>query len=311
MIEVLERLNYLLAKDTKSRWRMIGVSAVAVASAGFIAQLTGSTLADAQGPATAIGIVVFVLQGFLYTMRPALVKYIPAQTKGYLVRAALGLGTTTLLAVVAFLSAPAVDAAILNRRLRDAMLGGVSALVTHSEEVSRVFSTAIDNGVRLQGELVQRATQEASKADTPSAWEAYVAIVNYTLALRSNEGSEDGLQWHRQRLEDLTKNVAPCGPMNDKITIAEFTTKDGQITHFKDVSRWPVTINACRLTLDGTSLKDKQIDYSVVAYNGGTLNLTNVRLYFDKLELADTPNARKFAEEVLKAQDNVLTIHYD
>ena len=293
MSELHERFDRLFDKEGRTRWRMIAVSAGAIALYGLISQVAGGAKAtDIQQPATIIGIVVFTVQVLLYCSRPALSLRTRLRTKIYLLRSSIAIATSALLAVIAFISAPAVQAAILNRRLRAAMGSIVTTPETNFQEVRYVFSAALNSPARLPDNLVASATQAVSKQNTPSAWEAYTAILEYMVNLRSNEGTDDGLDWHIQRLEDVTKEAPLCGPQNSRINVAEFITKSGRVTHFNDVRSWPTAVEGCRLVLDGMSLKNTEISYAVIKYDGGPVTLDNVRLLFVKLELADNPNAR-------------------
>ncbi len=301
------RVDYLFDNDAKARWRIILVSSLAVASAGFIGQSTGSTVRQAQIAATIIGCTIFCLQVLLYTI-PArhVLRALELNRRVYLFRSTVTLAASALIAFAVSVSAPTVQAAILNRRLKAA----VASLETNHPQTARaadqIFDTALHANVRLRDDLVAEATQELRQQQSADAWRAYVAGLTYVVDLRDG----GGIQYRLNRLDEVTENPPICGPRYEGANVAEFVKKGSQIT-FHDVSRWPRAITSCRLPLDGRTIKNTQLEYLIVEYHGGPVTLENVRFTTVKFQLDDTPNSRKFTDALLHSDNNVLTIHFD
>src|ERR1700693_2860920 len=65
------RLDELLGPDTKSRWRIIFVSAAAIAVWGMLSNLWGKSVHEAQIHAIICGALIFFLQVSFYCVRSA------------------------------------------------------------------------------------------------------------------------------------------------------------------------------------------------------------------------------------------------
>jgi hypothetical protein len=304
-----DRLDYLFGDDLAARWRIILTSALCVALSGFVGQSSGSTVREAQIAATVIGGVVFSLQVLLYVI-PAhtVLRSLGLEARIYLLRSALTIAASTILALVVSVSAPTVQAAILNRRLKAAIIALETDPVHPARSAHDVFKAALYSSGQLRHDLVAQATKELKGERSADAWQAYLALLTYTVNRRPDP---EGLDWRTERLDAVTKNVPTCGPRNEAANVAEFTTKDGIVTHVSDVSAWPKGILACRMLLDGATIKDTQLNYLIVDYRGGPATLENVRFTDVKFDLNDTPNARRFADALLHSENNVLTIHLD
>lgn len=304
-----ERLDCLLGDDAAARWRIILTSAVGVALSGFIGQWTGSNVREAQVAATVIGCAIFCLQVFLYTV-PAhrVLRSLRLDTRMYLLRSALTIAASAFLAFIVSVSGPTVQAAILNRRLKSVVVAMEADHSRPARSADDVFKTALYSRVRLRDDLVARVSKELREERSADAWRAYVSLLTYTVNRRPDP---EGLEWRMDRLDEVTRGAPVCGPRNEGINAAEFTTKDGIVTHVSDVSAWPKAIQACRMLLDGANIKNTQLEYLIVDYRGGSVTLDNVRFINVKFALGDTPNARRFADELLNSGNNVVTIHLE
>ena len=111
------------------------------------------------------------------------------------------------------------------------------------------------------------------------------------------------------RLHSIDVNGPVCGPQNDAFSVLSFTNKDHKTVKVESLEKWPRTIMACRLPLDGAEIKNTVLNYVVVEYNGGLATLDNVRLFGVLFDMPhDSPNARKLADAVLRAEDNIISI---
>ena len=67
---LMSRLDELLETDTVSRWRIISISAVAVAAwGGLMTALMHKPLAEVQPEACVFGAVIFAAQVFMYCLK--------------------------------------------------------------------------------------------------------------------------------------------------------------------------------------------------------------------------------------------------
>jgi hypothetical protein len=299
-----ERLDYLLANDPRSRWRIILTSAVAIAIFGFICQSSGATIRQAQVAATSIGAVVFCLQVLLYSVPvPRVLDALRLYNRGSVARFAAAIAASGLLAFLASSTAPAVQAAVLNRRLRAAISAMDRNPVPPARDADQIFDAAFDFRIRLRSDLVAEATRKLEQQSNSESWQAYVSALTYTVNQRY--GTQP---WQLERLEQITTDAPVCGPRNTVANVAEFVTQGGRVTEVHDVGRWPIAIMSCRLPIDGRRLENTQLDYSIVEYHGGPLHLNNIRFTVVKFDIEDTPNGRKFADALLRSESNVLTI---
>jgi hypothetical protein len=299
-----EKLDQLLNDDIVARWRLISISAFVVALVGFAAQLTGSAVRDAQITATIVGCLVFASQVALYLLPAHKVLSSIGQRRTYLVRSGLTIAASAAIAFMVSASAPKVQAAILNRRLKAALAELHSESVQPAQAAGNVFKTALNARVHLRPDLVAQATAELKADRNAETWQAYMALLTYIVNWRYDP---EGLEWRLDRLNEILRTAPVCGSRNEGFNAAEFTTKDGRVTKFADISKWPKAIFSCSLVLDGRTLSDTDLDYLVVKYHGGPADMKNVRLTTVKFDLDDTPNARRLAEAILNAHDNTLT----
>ena len=300
-----ERLDYLVGNDTKARWRIISTSALTVAVSGFVDQSSGATIRQAQVAATFIGTAVFCLQVLLYSLPTTRVfDALRHRNRAYVSRFAAAIAASGILAFLASATGPAVQAAILNRRLRTAISAMDRNAVPPARDADQIFAVAVlDSRIRLRSDLVTEAIRKLEQQPDSESWRAYVSALTYTVNRR--DGAEP---WQLERLEEITRDAPACGPKNMGANVLEFVTRGGRVTEVHDVSRWPTAITSCRLPIDGKRLEDAQLEYLIVEYHGGPLLLANVRFTIVKFDIEDTPNGRKLADALLRSYNNVLTI---
>ena len=304
-----ERLDLLLGRDVRSRWRIIAISALCVAAIGLTAESTGASVRIAQLSSTSIGACVFLLQIGLYIISPHVVwERVRVSSRIYMMRSAAGLAASGVLAIVASLSAPEVEAAFLNRRLKIAFAED-SATHRLPSATQRIFTDALFAPVQLRRDLVERATSEVRKQSSKEAWQAFVAILNYTVN-RRGIADEGALKERLEKLESL-KYAPLCGPSNlSGSAISAFTVNNGvpDLQAFSALQE----ISSCRLVLDGQKLAQITMSSVIVEYQGGPVVLKNVAIVGVLFNLPnDTPNVRRFADAVLQAKDNLLTIRIE
>jgi hypothetical protein len=308
---VLERLDILLDVDTRSRWRIILISALAISVSGFVGERAGERVRDAQVAAAVIGLIVFCSQTFLYTLSPgALRASFSVQRRTYLLRSAVTIAASAMLAIVASVSAPLAQAAALNRRLREALAhpdghaaraaGQILFYAAHSQAQPR-----IDLVTRLAHEYAHIAV--APERGQEAAWDAYVAALNYIVNWRAARRDPETLQASMRAL-DSVKNAPVCGPNNEALMVSEAWARKGQWLSVEALKEWPNGLHDCRLVIDGKNLFDVLLFNVIVEYHGGPATLNNVRFLAANFQLDNTPNARKLAEALLQSDKNVVTL---
>jgi hypothetical protein len=303
-----ERLDNLFDGDTRSRWRIIIFSSLAVSVFGFIAQSSGVSLRDAQIGATAIGGIIFCAQVFFYVIpakEPA--EGLQLDTRPYLVRLALAAAVATLLAIAASASAPVVEAAVLNRRLRNALEQRRADPNMRAIATNHIVAYAMHSQLKLRSDLVATATGEFGQVSTPEAWKAYETLVNYYVNWRASKWNAERLKESMHELDSMG-DAPPCGPSNEGYSLAEVFLKEGKFETVEDRKPWPHMIHGCRLVLDGKTLKDTFLANVIIEYRGGPVTLENVRVSTAKFELINSENARKLADAILRADSNVVTL---
>jgi hypothetical protein len=301
-----EKMDNLFDTDTRSRWRIILTSSLAVALFGFIAQLSGSSLLNAQIGACIVGGVFFFTQLFLYAT-PAKKPVNDLRPRREAFRSALAVMASGLLAILASASAPIVDAAVLDRRLKDALEQKRSEPSVRAVAASNIVSYAMRSGLKLRSNLVTSATNEFWHENTPEAWLAYVALLNYTVNLRANKGDFDVAIAGMQQLYSVG-NLPACRPDNEVAMIGQVMAKNNNFQEPESLKSWPNGLHNCKLLLDGKALKDYFLFDLMIEYHGGELTLENVRFSICRLVLEDNPNARTFAEALLHSDNNIVTI---
>jgi hypothetical protein len=142
------RLDELLDRDTASRWRVISISALAVAALGCVfSGVNHRSPSETLPYAVFFGAIVFAIQVLLYCTRTELatIKQYAGIMPRRLVFAVVSAGTIVLLATV---PAPMLEGAVLNRRLlvltRDGKLSSERA-----EQVQACLELASSIRVRL------------------------------------------------------------------------------------------------------------------------------------------------------------------
>jgi hypothetical protein len=304
---LLERFDQLFERDIRSRWRIIISSAICVAVIGFISQSAGSSMHEAEIISAAVGSCVFLVQVWSYITATTNVSRGEARSLGVLTlgRASTALLASGLIAIAASISAPIAEAAILNWRLRSA-IGPKGSDNRSLLATTKVFVDALALPITLRSDLVMTATDQARSHNTTQAWQAYVAILNYTVNRKLTDDPE-ALSQTMQRLQSMT-DASVCGPANFAMSVMEFTNKNHKTVKVEGLERWPRVIISCRLQLDGQEIKNTILNYVVVRYLGGSMTLDNVKLagvLFDLPE--DNPNVRALADLLLNSQDRVIS----
>jgi hypothetical protein len=101
----------------------------------------------------------------------------------YIFRSAIAVAASAILATAASVSAPIVQAAILNRRLQDVL---TNPSKQSADDAHAVITYALQSGVQLRADLVAAALKDFPNA--PNDWEAYVAAFNYAVISKANGG---------------------------------------------------------------------------------------------------------------------------
>jgi hypothetical protein len=230
--------------------------------------------------------MIFFVQVFLYTMPDRATQLLTS--RAYLIRSAATVAASVVCALLASSSAPVVQAAILDRRLKQAVEN------RKPEVASTIIEIATDSHIALNRRLVANATTKFAGDTTQGAWNAYLAMVNYTTKLRSLNWSfrfEPNLG--PERLTSHPGNE-PCGPENNVV-----------------IEPRAPGIVTCRLRLDGQSLSNTYLVAVTVDYDGGPVSLNQVRFLSTILEMKDTPNTRILARKLLESENNTITLEID
>jgi hypothetical protein len=175
------RLDQLLETDSRSRWRIIFVSAAAIAIWGILSELRGVSVHEAQVNATICGAVIFVLQVSFYCARSAKsqiqLEWIAAVPRRLVMTAAA-------VFVLAMIPAPRLEAAILDRRLR-ALTRDKNLSPEQAKEVGSALDVAAMGRIKLPDSTrvqVYQALKGAGLAHPDSApiVESANSLVRYT-----------------------------------------------------------------------------------------------------------------------------------
>jgi hypothetical protein len=282
---VREQLNYLFDRDTSSRWRIILITALSVALFGFVSQFSGVRMRDAQRNATILGALVFSVQVLVY-VAPAhqLRRGLALRARVYLIRAAAAVTTCAGLALLASTSGPALQGAILGRRLRQTLASKHPDVL----KAANILLLAGSAEIILNEHLVKQ-TVEIAKLN--NAWSTYMAALNYVISTRSQRFEFSGTVLDTQ---GLTHHPAtqPCGQENN---ILLRLPEEGY------------GISTCRLRLDRQQLKGVHLVAVTAEYDGGAVDLERVQFLWSTLQMPDTPNTRLFAEALLQSDNNTVT----
>jgi len=229
------RLIELLGPDTKSRWRAIFASAAGIAIWGFISELRGDPVHEAQINATVFGALIFLLQVLVYCIHP-----VKAHAEGeQVVTVPRRLIATAAAAIVlAAIPAPAVEAAILDRRLRTLTRGG-NLSPQQAEEVGSLLSMAakapmkLGEGTRAQVYLAVKKSGLQHPDSQPivsaaSEFVRYTREMGFAPALDAKAAAEARAAYRRGANYAMTVlSGPPTVPTSDRQdatkAIAEFT----------------------------------------------------------------------------------------
>jgi hypothetical protein len=294
-----QKLDQLFDVDTGSRWRIIGVSAIAISITGFAAQSNGSSLHSAQISAILIGVVAFVVQVLWYATHFNLLKRVHnSHTQAMsLLGSGLTVGAVSALAIAAGVSAPIAKVSILNRKLSASLSKPIQS--GERSEVTSVITYAMDAKLKLRPDLISSVVKEPIRD-----WGAYVAALNYTVDWRSADWNNSKMESSKQ-LGSITK---ACDPQNQVAMLGTFRLNHGVPSDYENYPSGTVGIRDCRLVLDGSNLKNTVIIYALVEYHGGPLVLDNVRFGEDSILLQDTENSRIFAKTLFESANNAVTL---
>jgi hypothetical protein len=219
-----ERIDTLLNEDTRSRWRIIVVSAFSIAGAGLSLQyLAREKVSDVHPQALVFGTLVFVAQIAIY-MFPFWQRTEVLNAPNWIrsgLNASIALAASAILAILASVSAPAVEAAVLNRRLTTAISSGNADTNTNNSVVS-IASIALHDRVRLQPSLVTAAAAQLRNERTDSSWAAYVGLLNYVVNWRANSQNDEAGKQAMVELDTLRTIARNCGPENGGIPAFEW-----------------------------------------------------------------------------------------
>ena len=183
---ILEHLDVLFDRDTAARWRMILTSAGCIAVIGFAAQRFGLSFVDARSLATITGGTIFLAQILFYVLpKPQLQFDRPKFSKRTYIRYAASLAATGLQAIIALVSAPAVEAAILNRRFREAVFSAAPP-EEKAHIIGRVMADAVKVNATVEGSLVTQAEQDVLSLLKACPSESTVFAVGQILAYRAS-----------------------------------------------------------------------------------------------------------------------------
>jgi hypothetical protein len=313
MNDMHKRLDRLFDADTKARWRIIVVSAVTIATCGVFAELNEAKTRDAQIWATVVGVLVFSAQVLWYARSRSLVEIVKSRRRT-LLQSALAVAVTSLLAIFAFFSAPAVEAAILNRRLREALEPRKSS----SEQAiatSMIIKDAVRSQVKLRADLIRTATSDFEKKGTPEAWQAVLDLMHYHSSLivpvpRLVYGGLDiaepnryhisvhGEPFPHMRNSGITVRVEDAA-LYEKITEhpnAQFQTGVSSI----------LVEAGSGMNLDGFRVKHVTFKDTSIFYDGGPLELEDVYFGNCTFYVADNLGGRQFSDVVIKS--NAVTV---
>jgi hypothetical protein len=121
---MLARLDELLGTDNASRWRIISISASAIAMWGIASELRGIPVRDAQISATIVGALIFLVQVCTYCLRSPAPTVHVERAVGMPRRLAMGAVAAGVIIFLSIVPLPVVEAAVVSRRLRVLMPTG-------------------------------------------------------------------------------------------------------------------------------------------------------------------------------------------
>jgi tetratricopeptide (TPR) repeat protein len=216
---MMRRLDQLLRTDTKSSWRMIILSAAAIAIWGTIAELRGDSVHEAQVGAFTCGALIFLLQVLVYCVPPAK----PATRLEWAATVPRRLIVTAAAAIVlAAIPGPALEGAILDRRLRALTRDGKLS-PQQAKEVTRALDLAaagpikLPDGTRVQVyQAIKRSALE--HPDSPTILDSATDLVRYirevdlapTRATKANRTSTEAWKAYENGLaHEKLVSIAP------------------------------------------------------------------------------------------------------
>lgn len=175
------RIDDLLARDGKSRWRIILTSAAAIAIWGILSELRGVSVHDAQVSATICGAVIFGLQVSFYCARSAKsrvqLEWIAVVPRRLVMTAAAAF-------VLAMIPGPGLEAAILDRRLR-MLTRDKNLSPERAKEVGSALDVAAMGPIKLPDSTRVQVYQAIKSSglenpDSPPILESANSLVRYT-----------------------------------------------------------------------------------------------------------------------------------
>ena len=185
----MRRLDELFGPDTRSRWRILAISALTIAVTGALSELENRTVRDAQILATMLGVVAFLVQVGAYCLHESTAQVVRASKRRLepmmaiprrLIAAAV---TVAIVAVLDAFTARKSVAAILDKTLRMS-LREPTLSPKDAERVADCLRSAARGPLSLPPQTLTRV-RDAVKAsalqdpNSPAVANASNALVEY------------------------------------------------------------------------------------------------------------------------------------
>ena len=305
-----DRLDYLLNTDTRQRWKIIWVTAALIAVLGIICEALGAPIRTSEIMAIIGGVCVLLVQVVSYVHSPLgahnILRAFP-QRRMFL-RAMLAASSTSAVAILTGISGSALEAAVLDKRLKLA----IGKKNIDAETATSILRFAGENKIVLDRKTVEVVgNRSLHSADLETSWQLYLQVLGYVVLTRSSTP----LAMVFDRTFGTPSNLpnAPCSKANSifitrRFYPSYFEADPNQIRN-DTIDRWPTGLLNCALQLDNQTIRSQYLVNMIIQYEGGPVRLTDVRFWGHcHFSMKNTPNGRALGEALLKAVDNVITI---
>ena len=310
------QLDELLEKDTASRWRILSISALAVAVfGGCVSGLMHKAISEVQLGACVFGSVVFSAQVIRYCLR----------TEGVAERRAVIYGTTpklhrrlvlavasAVIPLLLALPAPLLEGAVLNRELRRIAQQQVPLSENSVGQIIDAITEATSANVKIAGETqvaiksALRQTAALKPALSNKAVAAEAALASYSTAYPSR-GLQAILSQESLLVAEATGKTFTFTPIATNTGPNNYLTTE--VSRQPDVARMerlddvrPVAsdygpgfliVQGLSATIDGFYLRRIIFKNMKLTYHGGPLVLEQVYFLECQFEMVVSPNSSR------------------
>jgi hypothetical protein len=309
------RLDELLEEDTVSRWRIISISALAVAVFGAcVSALTHKAISEVQLAACVVGAMVFSAQVIRYCLRT---EGIPEQhtvihgMTPKLRRTLILAVTSAVVPLLLSLPAPLLEGAVLNRKLRGLAQQQVPLSENSVGQIIDAITEASNANVRIPGETkvairsALRQTAVLKPALSNKAVTAEAAVASYSTAYPSRKLqailSQETLRAEATGKEfvftPIATNTGPDNYLTTEISrqpdVARMERLDNISPLASDYGPGFLIVQGLSATIDGFYLRRIIFKNMRLTYHGGPLVMEQVYFLECQFEMVASPNVSR------------------